>query len=293
VDDISVHKQRLAEAKTKAARQRTLVALKKRLVKRHHHEDEIATLRTKIRRLRRDLHQHGRKVRTLELRLERAQARVGDPSICFGSKKMFRRQFQLAENGYANHEQWLEDWRDARRSGFALVGAASVPAGNEYARMLSSFAYASFDAALASACCRSGVWLRRVEPAFTSLIGRTCFATRYGLTTHAAAALAIARRAMGLSERMPKPVGGELKLPLDGGGHVTLPRPARIGGRHVWSSWKKLNDGWKSAHVARGRTGRKSRSPAGPTASPPGRSTASRRGNYPPSSVGLGSGVPS
>jgi IS605 OrfB family transposase len=471
MSDIAVHKQRLVEAKTEAARQRTLAALKKRLVKRHYHEDEISTLRTKIRRLRRDLHQHGRKVRVLELRLERAQARVGDPSICFGSKKLFRKQFQLAENGYANHEQWLEDWRDARRSGFALVGAASVQSGNEvaklslrndgqfdlelrlppalrshadrryavsgkeiasvtfsgldfnhgheavvdalarrqpisvafrrderswtisvaideaqpeaafddsrgclgvdfnadhvaatladrfgnlverwtiplvthglssdatldavrkaaaaiaalavehdvpvvsekldfsrkkaqlrsddgaaYARMLSSFAYASFDAALASACCRSGVWLRRVEPAFTSLIGRTCFATRYGLTTHAAAALAIARRAMGLSERMPKPVGGELKLPLDGGGHVTLPRPARIGGRHVWSSWKKLNDGWKSAHAARGRTGRKSRSPAAPTASPPGRSTASRRGNYPPSSVGLGSGVPS
>jgi hypothetical protein len=472
MDDIAGHKQRLAEAKSEAARQREVAALKKRLVKRHLQEKEIKALRSRVSRLQRDLHQHGRRITALELRLQRALARAKDPTICFGSKKLFRKQFQLDENGYAHHEQWLEDWRGARGSGFTLVGAASVSAGNEvaklslrddggidlelrmppalrsyadrrysvsgnqiasvilsglhfnhgheaivkalarkqpitvafvrddrswmisvtvdeaqpeaafddglgclgvdlnadhiaatladrfgnpvarwsvplvahglssaatldsvrkaaavvarialkhgvpiasekldfsrnkeqlrsddgpaYARMLSSFAYASFDAALASACCRSGVWLRRVEPAFTSLIGRTKFASRYGMSVHAAAALAIARRAMGLSERMPKPVGGELKLPLDGGGHVTLPRPARIGGRHVWSSWRKLNDGWKSAHAAHGRAGRvSSRSPAGPTASPLGRSTASRRGSCPPSSAGRGSGVPS
>jgi hypothetical protein len=469
--DVAAHEVILSEVKSEAARRRPLSALKKRLVKRHVQESEIKSLRDRIARFRRDIHQHGRRVKTLELRLKRAEERADDPSICFGSKKLFRKQFQLAENGYADHEQWLDDWHDARRSSFKLVGAASAPSGNEvaklslrkdgkfdlelrlpqalrdhadrrydaggstiasivfcklhfnhgheavvealarqqsvnvgfsrddrswtisvtvdeaqpeagfddsdgclgvdlnadhvaatladrfgnpvarwtiplvthglsseatldavrkasatvariavehgvpvasekldfsrkkeqlrsddgpaYARMLSSFAYASFDAALASACCRSGVWLRRVEPAFTSLIGRTKFASRYGLSVHAAAALAIARRAMGLSERMPKPVGGELKLPLDGGGHVTLPRPARIGGRHVWSSWRELNQGWKSALAAHGRTKRELRSPAASTTLPKGSGPASRRGNPPPSSGGLGSGVPS
>ncbi|MDW9481816.1 hypothetical protein GOB57_24515 [Sinorhizobium meliloti] len=73
--------------------------------------------------------------------------------------------------------------------------------GPAYARMLSSLPYSSFDDALASACCRSGVWLKRVNPAFTSLIGRVKFASRYGLGVHAAAALSIARRAMGASEK--------------------------------------------------------------------------------------------
>jgi IS605 OrfB family transposase len=58
-----------------------------------------------------------------------------------------------------------------------------------YARMLSSFAYSAFDAALASACYRRGVAHRRVNPAYTSIIGRVKFARRYGLSVHAAAPL--------------------------------------------------------------------------------------------------------
>ncbi len=54
-----------------------------------------------------------------------------------------------------------------------------------YARMLSSFAYSAFDSALASACYRRGVAHRRVNPAYTSIIGRVKFARRYGLSVHA------------------------------------------------------------------------------------------------------------
>lgn len=163
--------------------------------------------------------------------------------------------------------------------------------GPAYARMLSSLAYSSFDAALASACCRGGVHLRRVNPAYTSLIGRVKFAPRYGLSIHAAAALSIARRAMGASERMPVPVDGELRLQLDGGGHVTLSRPARIGGRHVWTSWKRLNIGWKTALAARGRVGHKARSTVSDPL-PKGQGSASRRRDHPPSSVDQVRGAP-
>ncbi|TLX16469.1 IS200/IS605 family element transposase accessory protein TnpB [Rhizobium sp. MHM7A] len=129
-----------------------------------------------------------------------------------------------------------------------------------YARMLSSFGYSSFQRALASACARNAVYPRQVNPAFTSLIGRTKFARRYGLSVHTAAALSIARRAMGFSERMPKPIEGKIILPLDNGDHVTLPRPARIAGRHVWSQWRTLNVRYKAALAAHRRTRRKSRS---------------------------------
>jgi IS605 OrfB family transposase len=129
-----------------------------------------------------------------------------------------------------------------------------------YARMLSSLAYSSFQRALASACARHSIHLKLVNSAFTSLIGRTKFAHRYGLSVHAAAALSIARRAMKFSENLPKPVEGKIILPFDDGDRVTLPRPVRIEGRHVWSSWRKLNSGYKAALAAHRLARRKSRS---------------------------------
>ena len=75
--------------------------------------------------------------------------------------------------------------------------------GTKRARMLSSFAYSTFAEALARVCVRRSVRLVLVNPAYTSIIGLVKFAPRYGSSVHAAAALAIARRAMALSERLP------------------------------------------------------------------------------------------
>ena len=44
----------------------------------------------------------------------------------------------------------------------------------------------------------------RVNPAFSSVIGRVKFMERYGLTVHQAAALVLARRLLGCSERIPR-----------------------------------------------------------------------------------------
>jgi IS605 OrfB family transposase len=455
-------KDKISTSKTEAAKQRAIASLKRYLDKRQDHLDETRILTASIKRHRSDIHQHKRKADNIRHEIELAKTAVTDPSICFGTKDLFLKQFELEANGYADHEEWMKDWQDARASGFLLVGASAAPAGNEmarlklrkdgrldlelrlppalaimgqkrrgangvdvsairfnglsfnhgheavvmalarqqpisirfcrddrgwrilvtidedqvetkfddrmgclgvdfnadhvcatlsdrfgnpvrtwtiplvtygrssdqtqdavrkaaaeiariakehdvpvasesldftkkkqslrdahgpaYARMLSSLAYSSFDAALASACCRNGIHLRRVNPAFTSLIGRVKFAPRYGLSVHAAAALSIARRAMGASERMPLPVDGELRLQLDGGGHVTLPRPARIAGRHVWTSWNRLNIGWKTALAARGRAGHSSRSTVSDPL-PKGQGSAMRRRVSPPSSV--------
>jgi IS605 OrfB family transposase len=163
--------------------------------------------------------------------------------------------------------------------------------GARYARMLSSLAYSSFHRALASACARNSIHLKQVNPAFTSLIGRTKFAHRYGLSVHAAAALSIARRAMDFSEKLPKPVEGKIILPFDDGDRVTLPRPVRIEGRHVWSSWRKLNSGYKAALAAHRLARRKSRSmkltPDGPNSG-----MAFKRRIIDPLPVGNVQGVP-
>jgi hypothetical protein len=135
-----------------------------------------------------------------------------------------------------------------------------------YARMLSSFAYSGLDAA-ASACARRGVFHLRVNPAFTSLIGRVKFARRYGLSVHRAAALAIARRAMQLSEKLPLSCEKERRvaLPSHDARQLTLELPARkdpglsqaAGSRHVWSDWKVVQKAFRGALAARGPSGRK------------------------------------
>lgn len=138
-------------------------------------------------------------------------------------------------------------------------------AGPKRARMLSAFAYASFDRALRSACRRSGVWHERVNPAFTSLIGRVKFARPHGLSVHAAAAHSIARRAMGHSERLPSPA----EAILGDGARVTLlplaktgQAPAPPGRRHVWASWGRVSKGWKAVHAAHARSLRADRARA-------------------------------
>jgi IS605 OrfB family transposase len=155
------------------------------------------------------------------------------------------------------------------------------------ARMLSSFACRAFADALASAALRAGVSLEAVNPAFTSLIGRASHAPRYGSSVHAAAALAIARRAMSMSERAPAPVDGEdgkpvIRLRLDNGDPVTLADPARSRRRHVWSVWRSLSSGLKAVHAARARARKLARSAGARAGGDPGVPAQARRGGAPP-----------
>ena len=125
-----------------------------------------------------------------------------------------------------------------------------------YARMLSSFAYSSILTHLQSRGASKGIQVHRVNPAFTSLIGRVKFAKRYGLSIHIAAALCIGRRFLGFSEQMPQP---RRDVPDGKGGHVTLDLPVRNRTRHVWHQWRQLNRKLPAALTAHLRTA-KSRS---------------------------------
>ena len=51
--------------------------------------------------------------------------------ICFGSKKLFSKQFNLAENGYESHEKWRSDWKRARSSSSFCLGSKDETAGNQ------------------------------------------------------------------------------------------------------------------------------------------------------------------
>ena len=76
--------------------------------------------------------------------------------------------------------------------------------GNNYARMLSSFCYSKFKAMLLAKAAREGVEVIIVNPFATSLIGQLKFMKRYGLSSHGAAAVAIARRGIGFNDKRPK-----------------------------------------------------------------------------------------
>lgn len=127
------------------------------------------------------------------------------------------------------------------------------------ARMLSSFACNKTIASIQAAAFRAGVDVIEVNPAYTSVIGAVNHARVKGISVHMGAALAIARRGLGLSEKPPK---REAVVPARNGGHVTFCVPARNREKHVWSHWAKIRTTLRAAHVAHGRSGIPKGSPA-------------------------------
>jgi IS605 OrfB family transposase len=102
-----------------------------------------------------------------------------------------------------------------------------------YARMLSALPYAALGTAIGRRAARVGVAVRLVNPAYTSLIGEVNWMRRYGLTRHQGAAVAIARRAQGYSERVNYVVGSRRRRNA---------RPSPVDeGRHVWCQWAGIH----------------------------------------------------
>lgn len=96
------------------------------------------------------------------------------------------------------------------------------------ARQLSSFAYNQILSFIKARCVDNGIECVEVNPAYTSVIGKCKFMTRYGLSSHQAAACAIARRALKFSERPNRR------------DHLASSLPARNRNEHVWSFWRKV-----------------------------------------------------
>ena len=106
--------------------------------------------------------------------------------------------------------------------------------GKKYARMLSGWAYSRFYELLASILSNRGIYLMKVNPAFSSLIGLVKFARMYGLASDEAAALSVARRCMQLSEKLPSALTAYFLVNKE---------------KHVWYWWNKLNKLVKESSV--------------------------------------------
>lgn len=77
------------------------------------------------------IHQKKRRLATLVARLAQRTEAVADGkvNICFGSRKLFGKQFNLAENNYASHEEWKADWEKARSNQFFVIGSKDETTG--------------------------------------------------------------------------------------------------------------------------------------------------------------------
>lgn len=123
-----------------------------------------------------------------------------------------------------------------------------------YARMLNGFATAALMTAICRRAARMGVAVAFVNPAYTSLIGEVNLSRRSGLSRHRAAAVAIARRDAGFSERVNHVRGLR-------GRRNALPAPEEAR-RHVWRQWREVHrERTKSAAAARKSASLESRTP--------------------------------
>ena len=120
-----------------------------------------------------------------------------------------------------------------------------------YSWMLSSFSYGKVKAYFISRGYRNGVEVFQVNPAYSSVIGRVKFMERYGLSVHQAAALVLARRLLGCSERVPR----RRECPDGRGGHVAFSVPARKRVKHVWTHWGAVLGQLRPALAAQHRRG--------------------------------------
>ena len=77
------------------------------------------------------VHPKRRRLATLQSRLAalKTDTETGRVRLCFGSKRLWRKQRHLEENGYASHQAWLADWRDARSDEFFVLGSRDETAG--------------------------------------------------------------------------------------------------------------------------------------------------------------------
>jgi IS605 OrfB family transposase len=77
-------------------------------------------------------------------------------------------------------------------------------------RLVHSFAKTKLQMAIISRGIRFGFKIKKVNPAYTSVIGRFKYSKKYGLSVHEAAAFVIGRRGIGCDEKIPVEILNQL-----------------------------------------------------------------------------------
>ncbi len=77
------------------------------------------------------VHQKRRRLANLQSRLAVLEDDIeqGRVRLCFGSKRLWHKQYDLVANGYGSRQEWLADWRDARGDEFFVLGSRDETGG--------------------------------------------------------------------------------------------------------------------------------------------------------------------
>ncbi len=92
----------------------------------HEKTTSVKSLRFAVHNKKRKLHSSVQKLEKLKYDLDKGRIR-----ICFGTKKLFHKQFNLSENDYKSHNNWLSAWKAARSSSSFCLGSKDETAGNQ------------------------------------------------------------------------------------------------------------------------------------------------------------------
>ena len=77
------------------------------------------------------VHQKRRRLANRRHRLAGLEADIAEGLVrlCFGSRRLRRKQHHLEANGYGSHEEWLSEWQAARSDEFFVLGSRDETAG--------------------------------------------------------------------------------------------------------------------------------------------------------------------
>lgn len=84
-------------------------------------------------KLKHRIHHTKRKVQSLKHDLSILKADMDNDiiRICFGSKALFNKQFNLKENGFESQAEWKDKWIRSRSNQFMCLGSADETFGNQ------------------------------------------------------------------------------------------------------------------------------------------------------------------
>jgi IS605 OrfB family transposase len=108
------------------------VKLQSTLLKMKGNETNFHKKVKQYRNIKRSIHQKKRKLYSLTLKLEKlgSDFKEGKVRICFGSKDLFQKQFNLEENGIT-FKQWKQEWEAKRSAQFTFIGSKDETFGNQ------------------------------------------------------------------------------------------------------------------------------------------------------------------
>ena len=89
--------------------------------------------RRTYKRLRFAVWQRLRRINRLKQKRDNLEKNIqsGKISVCFGTKKLFKAQWFLEENGFASHEEWLKAFRQNRDKNILFLGSKDATACNQ------------------------------------------------------------------------------------------------------------------------------------------------------------------